>query len=115
MLGLIYPGFETRGEILRLVAERDALRAWPRDPDGTPLYPGVAKSLPPDDRERRMARGPYALRLDTGAAMLRTGPLAGCETGTGDEGDAGAPRAVGRRGARPQGHADKLPFIGRGG
>jgi glutamyl-Q tRNA(Asp) synthetase len=82
--GLIYPSFETRGEILRLVAERDAQGLWPRDPDGTPLYPGLAKSLPPEERERRMARGPYALRLATDVAMLRTGPLAWRETGAGD-------------------------------
>jgi glutamyl-Q tRNA(Asp) synthetase len=81
---LIYPGFETRAEILRLVAERDALGRWPRDPDGAPLYPGLAKDLPPEDRERRMARSPYALRLDAGAAMLRTGPLAWRETSAGD-------------------------------
>jgi len=84
-VGLIYPSFETRGEILRLVAERDALRPWPRDPDGTPLYPGVAKNLPPEERERRMARGPYALRLDTEAALLRTRPLGWHETGNGNE------------------------------
>jgi glutamyl-Q tRNA(Asp) synthetase len=83
--GLIYPSFETRGEILRLIAERDALGPWPRDPDGTPLYPGQARNLPPEERTRRMARGPYALRLDMGAAMLRAGPLAWRETATGDE------------------------------
>lgn len=31
-----------------------------------------------------MARSPYALRLDAGAAMLRTGPLAWRETSVGD-------------------------------
>jgi Glutamyl- and glutaminyl-tRNA synthetases len=41
--GLIYPSFESRGEILRLIAERDAQAPWPRDPDGTPLYPGVGQ------------------------------------------------------------------------
>ncbi|MBV8510400.1 MAG: tRNA glutamyl-Q(34) synthetase GluQRS [Xanthobacteraceae bacterium] len=83
--GLIYPSFETRGEILRLVAERDALGPWPRDPDGTPLYPGAAKNLSPEERERRMARGPYALRLDTETALLRTRPLGWHETGSGNE------------------------------
>ena len=38
--GLIYPSFESRAEIARLVAEREALAPWPRDPDGAPLYPG---------------------------------------------------------------------------
>src|SRR5258705_5557634 len=44
--GLIYPGFESRAEIARLVAQRG--EAWPRDPDGAPLYPGTAKSLSSD-------------------------------------------------------------------
>jgi glutamyl-Q tRNA(Asp) synthetase len=83
--GLIYPSFETRGEILRLVAERDAMGNWRRDPDGTPLYPGFAKDLPAAERERRMARGPYALRLDTDSARFRVGALAWRETGPGDE------------------------------
>src|SRR5262249_31181996 len=44
-MGLIYPSFETRTEIARLVAEREARGPWPRDPDGAPLYPGEAKKL----------------------------------------------------------------------
>src|SRR3954451_11321177 len=40
--GLIYRAFESRAEIARLVAERDANAPWPRDPDGVPLYPGSA-------------------------------------------------------------------------
>jgi glutamyl-Q tRNA(Asp) synthetase len=83
--GLVYPSFETRGEITRLVAEREALGSWPRDPDGTPLYPGSAKNLPTDERQRRMARGPYALRLDATSAMTRAGPLVWRETGVGEE------------------------------
>ena len=40
-MGLIYPSFESRAEIARLVAERETRQApWPRDPDGAPLYPG---------------------------------------------------------------------------
>src|SRR5450631_996849 len=38
--GLVYPSFESRAEITKLVAQRDANAAWPRDPDGSPLYPG---------------------------------------------------------------------------
>ena len=49
-LGLIYPSFESRAEIARLVAQREAAAPWPRDPDGAPLYPGAAKSLSPDER-----------------------------------------------------------------
>ena len=43
--GLVYPAFESRAEIARLVAQREAEVPWPRDPDGAPLYPGTAKSL----------------------------------------------------------------------
>ena len=69
-LGLIYPAFESRAEIARLVAQREADAPWPRDPDGAPLYPGAAKSLAPDERERLIAQGtPYALRLDMAAAL----------------------------------------------
>jgi len=74
--GLVYAGFESRTEIARLVAEREAIGRWPRDPDGVPLYPGNARALPADERARRMQAGePYALRLDMAAAMARAGAL----------------------------------------
>ena len=41
-MGLVYPSFESRGEIARLVAAREQTGPWPRDPDGVPLYPGAA-------------------------------------------------------------------------
>ncbi len=67
-LGLIYPSFESRAEIGALVAQGDARGSWPRDPDGTPLYPGDAKSIAPAERARRLASAePYALRLDMAA------------------------------------------------
>src|SRR2546430_11689590 len=50
--GLVYPGFESRAEIAKLVAQREAAAPWPRDPDGAPLYPGAAKSLTADQRAR---------------------------------------------------------------
>src|SRR5262249_2411911 len=79
--GLVYPSFETRGEIARLVAERERHAPWPRDPDGAPLYPGNARSLPEAERRRRMESGePYALRLDMAAALAKIGPLTWIET-----------------------------------
>ena len=98
--GLIYPAFESRAEIARLVAEREATGAWPRDPDGAPLYPGAAKSLSPDARERRIGQGaPYALRLDVAAACARAENLAWTEHGEGPAGEHGivtaAPEAWG--------------------
>ena len=84
--GLLYPSFESRGDIARLVAEREMHAPWPRDPDGAPLYPGDARSLSPAERRRRMAAGePYALRLDMAAALARTGPLTWIETGDGSK------------------------------
>jgi glutamyl-Q tRNA(Asp) synthetase len=75
-MGLVYASFESRAEIARLVAEREAIAPWPRDPDGTPLYPGNARALSADERARRMHAGdPYALRLDTAAAVARAGAL----------------------------------------
>ena len=82
--GLLYPSFETRGEIARLVAERERHAPWPRDPDGAPLYPGDARSLVAVERRRRMEAGePYALRLDMAAALARTGALSWIETDCG--------------------------------
>jgi len=72
------------------VAQREACAPWPRDPDGAPLYPGAAKSLPPDQRERLIAQGaPYALRLDMVAARARTGGLSWKEYGEGPGGESG--------------------------
>jgi glutamyl-Q tRNA(Asp) synthetase len=81
--GLVYPSFESRAEIARLVAERDARSRWPRDPDGAPLYPGTGKRLPAAERAQRIANGePYALRLDMEMASQLAGPLTWSETGT---------------------------------
>lgn len=90
-LGLIYPSFESRAEIARLVAQREAGAPWPRDPDGAPLYPGAAKLLRPDQRSRLIGQGePYALRLDMAAARRLAGQLAWIERGEGPEGETGA-------------------------
>jgi glutamyl-Q tRNA(Asp) synthetase len=88
-MGLIYPSFESRAEIAMMVAGREARGPWPRDPDGAPLYPGAAKSLPRAERQRRMASEPYALRLDMQAAQGRAGHLTWHETGAGSAGESG--------------------------
>jgi glutamyl-Q tRNA(Asp) synthetase len=85
--GLVYPSFESRAEIARLVAEREAHGPWPRDPDGAPLYPGADKHLPAAERAHRIASGePYALRLDMVSASQMAGPITWIESGN----DAGA-------------------------
>lgn len=87
-MGLIYPGFESRGEIARLLAERGD--DTPRDPDGAPLYPGHARSLSAEERSRRMAAGElYALRIDMAAALEKTGLLFWRETGECPDGETG--------------------------
>jgi glutamyl-Q tRNA(Asp) synthetase len=88
--GLVYPSFESRAEIARMVADRERRGAWPRDPDGAPLYPGEARSMPAAERARRIADGePYALRLDMAAAVARAGALSWTETGSGPAGESG--------------------------
>ena len=90
--GLIYPSFETRAEIARLVAERERRAPWPRDPDGAPLYPGDAKRLSLAERAEKIAAGaPFALRLDMRRALAQAGALDWSETGT----IAAAPQAWG--------------------
>jgi glutamyl-Q tRNA(Asp) synthetase len=89
-LGLIYPAFESRAEIARLIAEREEDAPWPRDPDGAPLYPGTARTLHPEERARLSQSGaPYALRLDMAAACARVGALNWIERGEGPGGESG--------------------------
>ena len=83
-MGLIYPAFESRTEIARIVAEREGAsgQPWPRDPDGGIRYPEFSKSLPEAERRRLIEAGaPYALRLDMTAALARIGPLDWHESG----------------------------------
>ena len=102
-LGLVYPSFESRADIAKLVAQRDEAGAWPRDPDGAPLYPGSAKQLSENERTRLIAQGtPYALRLDMAAAMARAGSLGWTEQGAGPHGESG------RVAARPQAWGDVI-------
>jgi glutamyl-Q tRNA(Asp) synthetase len=101
--GLVYRSFESRAEIAKLVAQRDAIGPWPRDPDGAPLYPGTAKSLSSNARARLLQSGaPYALRLDMEAARARAGDLAWVEHGDGPDGETGTVAA------RPQAWGDVI-------
>lgn len=73
--GLLYPAFETRGEIARAVLAKEAQgQSWPRDPDGAPLYPFAREGMPDSARRRRREAGePYALRLDMARACAMVG------------------------------------------
>jgi glutamyl-Q tRNA(Asp) synthetase len=100
---LVYPSFESRADIARLVAQRQANGAWPRDPDGAPIYPGAAKSLSPEQRAALLESGaPYALRLDMAAAIARIGDLGWTEQGEGPDGESGIVAA------RPQAWGDVI-------
>jgi glutamyl-Q tRNA(Asp) synthetase len=70
--GLAYPCFCTRGAIAAKVAADG-----PRDPDGSPLYPGSCRDMPPVLRAQRIAAGEkFAVRLDMARALETiTAPL----------------------------------------
>jgi glutamyl-Q tRNA(Asp) synthetase len=94
-LRLTFPAFESRSEIARMVADCESHARWPRDPDGSPLYPGAARGLSDDERAARIAGGEaYAIRLDIGRAMEWAGPLRWTEMGEGPAGERGAVAAA---------------------
>jgi glutamyl-Q tRNA(Asp) synthetase len=69
-LGLLYPCFCTRREILTEIAGAGQA---PQGPDG-PLYPGTCRSRSQAERAERLAAGQaYALRLDVAAATAHIG------------------------------------------
>ena len=73
--GLAYPSFLTRGEVRAMIAdaEADGLE-WPRDPDGSPLFPTVERRLLTRERRARIDGGdPFAWRLDVTAALRHIG------------------------------------------
>ncbi len=76
--GLLYPCFCTRREIRDEIARAGGA---PHGEHGAP-YPGTCRRLDPGVRAARQgAAADYALRLDIGAALTRTGPLAWYEDG----------------------------------
>ncbi len=69
--GLTYPCFCSRGDIMSAVAGKPD---WPRDPDGSPVYPGICKHLSKEERAGRLASGLAAvLRIDMDAALASLG------------------------------------------
>jgi glutamyl-Q tRNA(Asp) synthetase len=86
VLGLLYPCFCTRSEI---VAEIARAAEAPYGPEG-PLYPGTCRKLGEAARAARIAAGaPYALRLDVAKAAARVGALSFEERGAGPTGEHG--------------------------
>src|SRR5262249_31610517 len=86
-MGLLYPCFCPRRDIQAEIAPA------PGAPHGHmgALYPGTCRRLSAVEREARMqSAADYALRLDVGAALRRTGPLFWCEGDTRVAADAAA-------------------------
>lgn len=64
-MGLLYPCFATRSEIAAATGPDS-----PVDPDGTPLYPGLHRSLSAGEIARRLSEGqPHAWRIDMARAV----------------------------------------------
>ena len=79
-LGLVYPSFLSRAEIEAATSDP----AWPRDPDGVPLYPGSQERTGLAESAAKIAAGALpAQRLRMDEAASRTGPLAWAEQGSG--------------------------------
>jgi len=87
--GLAYPAFMTRGETKTRVAAAAANgERWPRDPDGSPLYPPDDRGRADFERHELLASGlKHAWRLDMGKALAMVGePLFWQESEDGDRG-----------------------------
>lgn len=75
-LGLVYPCFATRREIVQAVAAKGKLGEC--DPDGAPVYPGIYRNMPANISRPRIDAGePYALRLNMRAAAALAREKAG--------------------------------------
>jgi len=88
-MGLIYPAFLTRGEVKAIVAAHEKTgNIWPRDPDGSPLYPDRDRQRSAEERQALMSQNiRHAWRLDMKKAMqLVKTPLNWQETGDGARG-----------------------------
>jgi glutamyl-Q tRNA(Asp) synthetase len=80
-MGLLYPCFASRAEIL-------AAATAGIDPDGAPLYPGLYRTAPATEVARRQASGePFALRLDMARALAAATAKLGDRCLTFREGD----------------------------
>lgn len=87
--GLVYPSFMTRGEVKTKVASHEAAGVpWPRDPDGSPLYPAEDRELSEVERAERLSAGlKHAWRLDMHRALEAAGSnLSWTDTGDGERG-----------------------------
>lgn len=85
-MGIVYPSFMTRGEVKARVTDHETGGArWPRDPDGSPLYPPDDRRRSDDERRKLIGSGiRHAWRLDMDKALQLAGtPLFWQESGEG--------------------------------
>ena len=76
---LVYPCFASRGEIAAATASQID---WPRDPDGSPLYPGLWRDAAHGAIAARLGAGDRpAWRLDMRRALDQVGAVAWQELG----------------------------------
>ncbi|MEM1318349.1 MAG: tRNA glutamyl-Q(34) synthetase GluQRS, partial [Pseudomonadota bacterium] len=82
-MGLVYASFLSRGAIKRMVAERPD---WPRDPDGSPHYPGDERTWSEVRQQAEIERGGRPVwRLDIAKAIERVGPVTWQELSASDD------------------------------
>ncbi|MCQ1853521.1 tRNA glutamyl-Q(34) synthetase GluQRS [Neorhizobium galegae] len=96
-MDLVYPAFLTRGDVKARVAAYEADgKSWPRDPDGSSLYPDHDRYRSETERRRLIAEGVrHAFRLDMRKALgLIKAPLNWTETGDGARGEIPADPSV---------------------
>lgn len=85
-MDLVYPAFMTRGDVKARVAAQEARgRPWPRDPDGSPVYPADDRERSAAERQRLLSSGVrHAWRLNMSKAIgMVGGALSWDETGEG--------------------------------
>ena len=70
-LNLIYPCWATRSEIKREIKKKlNNLSAWPIDPDGQYIYPGIYKNISKAKRSNLMLSGSdFSWRIDINKAL----------------------------------------------
>ncbi len=91
-MAVVYPAFLTRRQIAETVAKAEGEgQSWPRDPDGTPHYPGTERQWAAAERASAMASDqPFAWRLDMDRALDTVGKsLSWQESGAGPRGQTG--------------------------
>lgn len=73
--GLIYPATLSRAGLKRAIASAEARGSqWPRDPDGSPLYPTDERQRPVQEQDAIAAgEDAFAWRLNMDAAMAHLG------------------------------------------